>query len=149
MKRPGGVIANSTVAALAAESKHAEALAGKWVTARKVLVASCGWSTYSHHVSITANEDINVSGIKELLDEVAGSIHGQPNLIKEAMNGLVISVGCFVPELIKAAKATARKMGEVVVDHGKTACKTPDALAYIEKVEGMGRLGKKKRAARC
>lgn len=90
-----------------------------------------------------------MSGIKELLDEVAGSIHGQPNLIKEAMNGLVISVGCFVPELIKAAKATARKMGEVVVDHGKTACKTPDALAYIEKVEGMGRLGKKKRAARC
>jgi hypothetical protein len=32
---------------------------------------------------------------------------------------------------------------------GETACKVPDALAYIEKIESMGRIGKKRKTMRC
>lgn len=40
-----------------------------------------------------------------------------------------------VPEdrLAAAAIAHARRIGKVEVDHGDTACKTPDAEAYILK----------------
>jgi hypothetical protein len=65
------------------------------------------------------------------------------------MNGFVIGVGCFVAPLVKEAKAAAKALGKVEVDVGDTACRIPDALAYIEKVEVMGRLGRKKKEARC
>jgi len=32
---------------------------------------------------------------------------------------------------------------------GDTACKVPDAVPYIQKVEKRGTIGKKRKAARC
>jgi hypothetical protein len=32
---------------------------------------------------------------------------------------------------------------------GETACNVPDAKSYIEKIESMGRIGKKRKMARC
>lgn len=148
-KAPWPLIANSTVAALAAESKHALDIAGKWIEEKKELVASAGWNTYSHYLSIADNEEIDSSEFAELLDRVVSKIHEQSNEVKAAMNGFVIALGSYLPDLTKKAKAAAKKMGKVEVDQGNTACKTPDALAYIEKIEKMGRVGKKRKAARC
>ncbi|MDB4573049.1 hypothetical protein N9Z92_04000, partial [Akkermansiaceae bacterium] len=76
-------------------------------------------------------------------------IHTEPNEVKAAMNGFLISAGSYLPEVTGLAKKLARKIGVVEVNQGDTACKTPNALAYIEKIEKMGRIGKKKRFARC
>ena len=61
----------------------------------------------------------------------------------------VICVGGYVKPLLNKAKAGARQIGVVTVDMGETACKVPDALAYIEKMESMGRIGKKRKTMRC
>jgi hypothetical protein len=50
---------------------------------------------------------------------------------------------------LKQAKAAARQIGTVSVNMGETACKVPLATAYIEKIEGMGRVGQKKKTIRC
>ncbi|MCK7554363.1 hypothetical protein MKQ70_04815 [Chitinophaga sedimenti] len=65
------------------------------------------------------------------------------------MNGFVIAVGSYVPALLEKARETAGKVGPVTVDMGGTACKVPDALAYIAKVEETGRVGKKRKTAFC
>ena len=65
------------------------------------------------------------------------------------MNNFVIAVGCYVAPLTEAAKQTAEKIGKVEVDMGDTACKVPDAVPYIEKVEQRGTIGKKRMQARC
>ena len=49
----------------------------------------------------------------------------------------------------RSVSSPVTKLGEVKVNMGKTSCKVPDALGYIEKVEAMGRLGRKKKEARC
>lgn len=144
-----GLIAGSTVAGLAAESKHALSLAERWITSPKEFVASCGWNTMTHYLSIADNDEIDHVQMKDLLDKVVKSIHEQPNEIKAAMNGFVIAAGSYLPKLTASAKAAAKKIGTVEVDQGNTACKTPDAVAYIEKIEGMGRIGKKRKKARC
>jgi hypothetical protein len=54
-----------------------------------------------------------------------------------------------VKPLLGKAKAAAKKLGTVKVDMGETECKVPLALAYIEKIEGMGRVGKKRKTMRC
>ena len=65
------------------------------------------------------------------------------------MNGFVISVGLYVEPCLKAAKAAAKKIGKVSVHVGDTACKVPLATEYIDKAETDGRLGKKRKTAKC
>jgi hypothetical protein len=65
------------------------------------------------------------------------------------MNGFVIAVGCYVEPLLEKAKAAAKAIGKVEVDMGETACKVPLATEYIEKVERMGRVGKKRKTIKC
>ena len=65
------------------------------------------------------------------------------------MNGFVIAVGTYMKPLLKEAKEAARKIGEVSVDVGETACNVPLATAHIEKTEDAGRIGKKRKTIRC
>jgi hypothetical protein len=65
------------------------------------------------------------------------------------MNGFAIAVGCAVVALSTKAKETAKAIGPVSVNMGKTACKVPFAPDYIEKAERMGKVGHKKKMARC
>ena len=50
------------------------------------------------------------------------------------MNQAVIMIGGRSPALRKAALASAKRIGRVEVDHGDTACRTPEAGPYIEKM---------------
>ena len=49
------------------------------------------------------------------------------------MNRAVITIGGRSAGLRKAALAASKRIGKVEVDHGDTACETPDATEYIEK----------------
>ena len=49
------------------------------------------------------------------------------------MNMAVIVIGGRNAALRKSALAAAKRIGQVQVDHGDTACKTPEAAACIEK----------------
>ena len=143
------LISGTTVAALAAESTHGWALAHEWIESKEELVAAAGWQTLSHHLSIVDNEQVDLDTINGLLKRVSLEIHAEPNEVKAAMNGFLIAAGSYLPEVTGLARSLAGEIGEVEVNQGDTACKTPDALVYIDKVEKMGRLGKKKKTARC
>lgn len=143
------MISEYSVPGVAAESPHALAMATKWMKAKKESVAACGWCTYAGYLSITPDEDLDNAEVKQLLRQVADSIHSQPNRVKQCMNQFVISVGTYVKPLHEQALAAAKKIGKVSVDMGDTACKTPLAADYIAKVESMGRVGKKRKTAKC
>lgn len=49
------------------------------------------------------------------------------------MNIVAIQIGCRNADLRAAATAAAARIGPVDADHGDTACRTPDAAAYIAK----------------
>ena len=70
---------------------------------------------------------------EDRLPEIERTIHSAPNAQREVMNHAVIAIGCRSEALRKAATDAAKRIGKVEVDHGDTACKTPDAEAYIEK----------------
>lgn len=138
------------VAQLTAETPHAVELALKWIDDKAENVASSGWSTLSNYLSIKPDADIDVALIEKLLLRVQQDINTAPNRVRYAMNGFVICVGSYLPALNKQAKALAKKLsGVVTVDMNGTACKLPDALAYINKVEAAGKLGAKRKMARC
>ena len=80
---------------------------------------------------------------------MARTIHAAPNRVRYAMNGFVIAVGSYVAPLSADAVAAAKKIGEVTVDMGDTACQVPDAAAHIDKARQRGTIGKKRKTVRC
>ena len=72
--------------------------------------------------------------------------------------GTVIWVAAEHPDAVAIANkwmkskdlttAVARKIGQVEVDMGDTSCKTPLATGCIDKIEQMGRIGRKRKTLR-
>ena len=143
------MISEYTVPWVTSDSKHAEDLALKWMVAKKEKVATSGWATYSSLLGLRDDKELNQVEIKKLLKRVEKEIHQAPNRVRYTMNGFVISVGTYVKPLLKQAQAAAKKIGKVDVQMGETSCKVPLATDYIAKVEKMGRIGKKRKSARC
>jgi hypothetical protein len=65
------------------------------------------------------------------------------------MNRFVIEVGSYVSASTAKALEIADRMGLVKVEMGGTACKVAGAREYIEKARAGGRLGKKRKTAKC
>ncbi|GGI15216.1 DNA alkylation repair protein [Gottfriedia solisilvae] len=143
------MIAESTVGAVAAESSYALELARKWMKSEEELIEDCGWSTYSHYLSIAPDENIDKVEVRELLKYIEKNIHNSKNRVRYTMNAFVIAVGSFVPSLNVEAMLVGKSIGKVHVDVGNTACKVPIATDYIEKVELKGKLGVKKKTCIC
>jgi 3-methyladenine DNA glycosylase AlkD len=143
------MVSEYSVAGVAAERPDAVEIANKWITAKKEHVAAAGWNTYTNVLMTREDEDLNFKEIKSHLKMIEGSIHKAKNRVRYTMNGFVIAVGGYVTPLSAQAKATAKKIGEVSVEMGETSCKVPLATEYIEKIESMGRAGKKKKSTKC
>ena len=90
-----------------------------------------------------------LSQLKKLLQRIVKEIHSAPNRVRYTMNGFIIGVGGYIKDLTKEAIETAKKVGDVYVDMGGTACKVPAASDYIKKMEAKGYIGKKKKTVKC
>ena len=143
------MIAENTIPWVTVENPQARKLALAWMKSKKEHVATAGWCTYSGLLSIQPDEALDLDEIEKLMAAVVANIATAPNRVRYTMNNFVISVGTYVKPLLKHAKQIARELGPVSVDVGDTDCKIPLATAYIEKVEAMGRIGRKRKTLRC
>ncbi|MHA4894320.1 DNA alkylation repair protein [Pedobacter sp. PWIIR3] len=142
-------IAEYTVPWVAAGSNFGYELATTWIASANEDIAASGWSTLSNVVALKQDAELDIAGLKTLLDKVEGSIHSSPNRVIYTMNGFVIAIGSYVVALSDHAMNIAKNIGHVIVDMNGTACKVPDATTYIEKVVAKGAIGKKKKTLKC
>jgi len=143
------MISEYTVAWVAADSPHGWNLALEWIESPVEHIASTGWGTLASLCTVRPDAALDLAAMEQLLDRVAQTIHSAPNRVRYTMNSFVIAVGICVVPLAEKAIATGRKVGKVTVDQGGTACKVPDAVAYIDNARAKGRMGVKKKDARC
>jgi len=125
-----GHVLGGAVAKLVAQTEFAVAKSQKWRAAKNHTLACTGWTVIAH-LALAENDCDEL--MAELLKQIATTIHAQPNRVRHAMNNALIAIGVRNPTLTKQALAVAKKIGVVEVDHGDTACQTPDATAYIHK----------------
>lgn len=150
-KTAGWCMISSTIVPWVA-SEHAEgvALAMKWVDAKSDVVALAGWRTLGALVTIVPDEELPVKQLGALLDRVAKTLHAtKDDEVRLAMNYFIIACGTYCAALGAKAIATARKVGQVEADMGDTACKIPDAEAYIEKSRKGAPVAPKRKTVRC
>lgn len=148
-KASSDVVAEFAVAWVAAEGPHAWELALEWIDSTDEKAQIVGWGTLSSLVAVRPDTELDITALRALLDRVSLTIHEQPDKVRYKMNGFVIALGSYVAELTDEALLAAEGIGEVRVDMGKTACKVPYAPDYIRKVGAMGKIGKKRKMARC
>ena len=145
----GGALTGSTVPWVAAEGGHSYELALQWVESAKAHVAVVGWSTLSCIVALRDDVELDLPHLKALLRRVEETIHQAPNEVRYAMNGFVISVGCYVAPLADFAIQTAERIGEVTVDIGHTACQVPFGPDCIRNAQARGTIGRKRKTVKC
>jgi 3-methyladenine DNA glycosylase AlkD len=134
---------------VAAETEHGFELGLKWIRSNLETVASAGWGTLAYYAAVHEDEKLDTKAYYKLLDTVEKEIHGAQNRVRYTMNGFVIAVGTYLEALTQKSKEVAKKIGKVSVDVGGTACKVPLATDYIDKVIARGRIGIKRKTARC
>ena len=142
-------LAASTVAWVATGSAHGWELALEWIDSEQEVEAVAGWATLGDIVSVKADTELDLPQLKQLLKRVEQTIQQSPNHVRSAMNGFVISLGSYVAPLTALAIEAAEMIGAVHVDKGNTACKVPYAPDYIRKVQARGKIGKKRKTAKC
>jgi len=121
----------SYVAMLAAEGPHGASKLKQWLAASSEALRCSGWVLLGQLA--THDEAAPDAAFIERIAHIEKHIHGAPNAEREAMNSALIQLGCRNAALRKAATAAAKRIGKVDVDHGDTACKTPDAAATLDK----------------
>ena len=143
------MISEHTVPWVTVENAAARELAIKWIGAKTDHVVASGWCTYSGLLATKDDAELDLVEIEGLLGRVKREMDAAPNRARYAMNGFVIAVGTYVKPLLGKAKKTAEELGTISVNMGDTACKVPEAVGYIAKIEAMGRVGQKRKTIRC
>lgn len=126
------------------KSPLARKKAEKWHKSKDEWIASVGWVL----ICGLAMEDAELPDeyFDPYLKLIETGIHKQKNRVRYEMNGALIAIGLRNQALEKRAVGIAKKIGKVIVDHGETNCKTPDAAEYIKKAQAY-RHKKKAKAA--
>ncbi len=143
------MVAEWTVAGVAADSPHGWKLGLEWIDAKNDETQTIGWNTLSGVVGTLPDDELDLKKVKTLLTRVKNRIHKTPDRVAYSMNSFVISVGSYIEPLHEKACETAEKIGKLDLDMGDTCCKVPHAPDYIAKVASKGRVGKKRKRARC
>ena len=121
-----------------AETSHARARMEQWTRSKHEWAGRAGWLLLARLARTEKSpSDAQLTGYLRTIER---DIHGSKNRVRDAMNSALISIGARNAALEKKAIAAARKIGKVVVDHGETGCKTPDAEAYILKTRQRQRV---------
>jgi len=116
---------------LVAQSRLAEQKAMGWLDSGDEWISSAGWNLITHLALQSAS--LPDAFFLALLERIQRNLQCSPNRTRYSMNNALIAIGLRNPFLREKAEAAAARIGEVKVDHGETACKTPDALDYIRK----------------
>jgi hypothetical protein len=112
-------------------------------------VAAAGWTALGGVVALKDDNDLDLAELKRLLARVQKTIHKAPDVVRYAMNGFVIGVGCYVKPLSEHAIEVGEKIGTVTADLGNNDCQIPFAPDYIRKVKQRGTIGKKRKTVKC
>ena len=96
-------------------------------------IGRAGWQLLAHLAIRDAG--LTDAYFEARLEEVEARLHGSKNRVRDAMNNAVIAIGLRNSRLERKAVQTARRIGPIVVDHGETSCRTPDAIEYIARAK--------------
>jgi len=101
-----------------------------WTLSPEEWTSMLGWNVLA--ALALAEQILPDSYFEPYISRIERDIHGSKNRTRHAMNNALIAIGTRAV-LEQKAVDSATRIGKVIVDHGDTNCKTPDAVTYIKK----------------
>ena len=120
------------IAGVVARSPLALTCMAEWVASDDEWLGRAGWAIMAA-LATSQGDGVPDASFTPYIAVIERRIGDAKNRTREAMNRALIAVGSRSQELADTAIAAARRIGPVEVDHGDTACMTPDAELYIKK----------------
>ena len=121
------------LASLVGRSSLRERMAREWTAEPgDEWAGAAGWSLVAAQ-AMDADTTLPDSYFSHRLAFIEERLAMAANRVRHSMNGALIAIGCRSPHLRQAAEEAARRIGKVEVDHGRTSCKTPDAIPYLSR----------------
>jgi 3-methyladenine DNA glycosylase AlkD len=127
----GNYMVADALSAYASQTALARPLMERWTASSEEWIGTVGWNLLAHLA--LHDRSLPDAYFEPYLVTIERDIHSRKNRVRYAMNNALIAIGIRGDSLRGRALAAAGKIGEVIVDHGQTACQTPDAAAYIHK----------------
>ncbi|HUG82902.1 MAG TPA: DNA alkylation repair protein, partial [Bryobacterales bacterium] len=111
---------------LVAKTRFAQDRLEHWTKSSQEWTGRAGWLVFALlAMKDGALEDEYLEARIPMIEE---RIHKAKNRVRDAMNSALIAIGARSAALEEKAVAAALHIGKVEVDHGRTGCKTPDAV---------------------
>jgi hypothetical protein len=136
-------LVDTFVAELASKAPGAWSRAMRWIASQRDRTAQAGWDLLN--AVALSDADVPEADFERALDLIAGRIGTYGNWTRRAASNAITGVGLRNGRLEAAARRTARRMGHVEFDPGRTSCVMPDLIAYLEKTKAR----RAERAARA
>lgn len=76
----------------------------------------------------------------DYLRRIEAELDSAKNRVRHSMNQALIAIGIRNDALYPEAVKVANRIGQVVVDHGETGCKTPAAVPYMDKTRARAKI---------
>jgi 3-methyladenine DNA glycosylase AlkD len=121
------------VAAVASRTRFARRKMERWTRSPGEWEGRIGWGILARLAM--GDSELTDADYERYLATIEKRIHASKNRVRDAMNMAVIAIGLRGAALEKKAVSAATRIGKVNVDHGDTACKTPDAVEYLRKAK--------------
>ncbi len=118
--------------AFVARTEYSGICADEWTERDGEWIVSAGWNLVAQQA--LGDNDLADTYFEQRLSTIESRIGGAANRVRHCMNGALIAIGGRNESLRQNAIATAKRIGPVIVDHGETSCKTPEAVAYIGRI---------------
>ncbi|TNE73839.1 MAG: DNA alkylation repair protein [Bacteroidetes bacterium] len=132
-----------------AESDHCLSICKEWINDPSNKRQEAAWAALSAYIGITDQSDLSTEFFKELVDRVEREIDHVEGRVAYTMNGFVIAAGGGCSDLTEYCIEVGKRIGKVHVEMGSTSCKVPYIPDYIDNMKKRGRIGKKKKTAKC
>lgn len=143
------MLSECSVAWPAAEHEDGWKWAMEWFGSENPRYRQVGWATASGYLQLKDKDLPPTEELEKLIDKIESELQGEENRVKYVMNGFLIAVGGFVPELKDRAIEASKNIGKFEVDMGGTSCKIPDPPTYIDKMHARDQWKKRKKTVRC
>ncbi len=125
-------VLSDAIGRLVAKTPAARATAEAWAKSDGEHIGQCGWTVLA--VLAGGDEAVSEADCLTLLGRIEREIKTAKNRVRHSMNSVLIAIGGRSVKLRTAALAAHQRIGKVEVDHGDTACVTPNAEAYIARI---------------
>jgi 3-methyladenine DNA glycosylase AlkD len=101
----------------------------EWTKSKDDTIRRCGYLCL--YVLAKSEEEIDNNYFESFLKIIERDLQNEENMVKDAMNASILTIGMRNKNLNKKAIDAARKIGKVEVYYGDNSCQAVDCIKHL------------------